>query len=584
MSAEQFARALERFKAGRHEEARAALEVALRKDPINADTNGLMAITLARLGQQRQGLFYIQRALIARPDDPMLLTNMGQLHSELKEWAPACAAFERVLAAQPKDLQARLNLCSALLSQHRCAEAERHARVALELAPENGTAACALGVALASQMRAEEGCGVVRRAATVNRRDPTASSMWAFLTNYCSEITPEDSFQAHKAFGDLLATAPPPPGAGEPTGSLDPERRLNVGFIGGDFVTHSVAFFLEPLLERLDRERVRSHCYHTAITVDAMTDRIRSVADVFRHIAFLDRGSLWHQVRADKIDVLIDVAGHTTNGRMLQMHFKAAPVQATYLGYPNTTGVRAIDWRIVDSVTDPTGSERLATERLTRLDPCFLCWRPPAEAPAVCGRAAGPVTFGSFNAPIKLNQRVVRAWARVLAGAPGSRLLLKGRGFDEQAYRETLAARMAEAGIDPARVELAPPTASIAEHLGAYARIGVALDPFPYNGTTTTCEALYMGVPVVTLLGRAHAGRVGASLLAAMGRREWIAQDEDAYVRIALELTNSAPDRSGLRAEVERSPWRDEAGYARRFEGVVREMWRGFCAARAGRA
>jgi predicted O-linked N-acetylglucosamine transferase (SPINDLY family) len=256
----------------------------------------------------------------------------------------------------------------------------------------------------------------------------------------------------------------------------------------------------------------------------------------------------------------------------------------TYLGYPSTTAIPNFGWRFVDAITDPPGAEDSATERLVRLDKSFLCYRPPADAPEPSqGPAASgqPITFGSFNAPMKIGTGTLDAWARVLREVPGSRLLLKGRPFGDAGVRRRVQDELAGRGIDAQRIEFALWTPTIRDHLACYSRVDVALDTFPYNGTTTTCEALWMGVPVVTLEGRMHAGRVGASLLTAVGKPELIARTTDEYVALAARLARDpgrlASLRFSLREKMATSPLRDETGHAARFEAALRSAWREWC-------
>jgi predicted O-linked N-acetylglucosamine transferase (SPINDLY family) len=261
---------------------------------------------------------------------------------------------------------------------------------------------------------------------------------------------------------------------------------------------------------------------------------------------------------------------------------RLAPVQLTYLGYPDTTGVPAMDYRFTDAIADPEGeADRFATERLVRFSSCAWAYEPPRDAPAVRGdaRAPGaPVVFGCFNNLAKIADRQLAAWGRVLAAVPGSRLLLKGAGLSATDTRAAYAQRMTRAGLPADRVELAERTPDTVSHLSLYHRVDVALDTFPYHGTTTTCEALWMGVPVVTLAGDQHMSRVGASLLTAIGRPEWIARDEADYVRIAVQLAQAIPGKCHvLRDTLAKSPLLDHAGQAARFGAALRACWVRWC-------
>jgi predicted O-linked N-acetylglucosamine transferase (SPINDLY family) len=290
-------------------------------------------------------------------------------------------------------------------------------------------------------------------------------------------------------------------------------------------------------------------------------------------------------LRQDRLDILVDLAGHTELNRLVLFARRLAPVQATYLGYPDTTGLRSMDYRLVDEITDPAGrADPFCTEQLVRFAPTAWCYAPPqapepSPRPSTLGR---PVTFGCFNNFAKVTDESLRAWGQILAAIPGSRLLLKGHGLGAPVLQAEVRRRLEAARIDARRVELLERIESQAEHLAAYARMDVALDTFPYHGTTTTCEALWMGVPVVTLAGDRHASRVGVSLLSAIGRPAWVARDWRDYARIAVELVGTpgqlAAESPILRDAMLRSPLMDRAGQATRFGAALRSMWRNRCA------
>jgi predicted O-linked N-acetylglucosamine transferase (SPINDLY family) len=266
------------------------------------------------------------------------------------------------------------------------------------------------------------------------------------------------------------------------------------------------------------------------------------------------------------------------------LRLRPAPVQMTYIGYPNTTGLADADYRIVDSVTDPAGAEAFVTEKLLRLDPCFLCYLPPEGAPEPTTQRASEsgVVFGSFNALFKIDDATLELWAQVLRAVPESTLLLKYFGLESAGVREDLLGRFRAAGVDGARIVLDGPGTSAREMMGAYARMDIALDTYPYHGTTTTCEALLMGVPVVTLQGRVCAARVGGSLLGAVGLSELVAEAPEEYVRIAARLAGDvgalARGRAALRERVLASPLCDIPGAAARLGHALRECWRAACA------
>jgi predicted O-linked N-acetylglucosamine transferase (SPINDLY family) len=388
--------------------------------------------------------------------------------------------------------------------------------------------------------------------------------------------------EAHAACGRALGQAPV--GAAFP-GSLDPDRCLRIGFMSPDFRAHSAAYFIAPLLRALDRGTFEPIAYAAfdEFPPDAMTDEFRRLCPQWRDISGLRGEPLDRAIRSDRVDVLVDLAGHTAGHRLETLARRPAPVIASWLGYPCTTGIPGVDLRIVDAITDPAPeADAFATERLARIDGCFVCYGARPDAPAPDLLPPGAPVFGSFNNIAKLDQPVVALWSRLLHEAPGSRLLLKSANLGQHAVREHTEARFAAHGVSADRLELVGGLPAL-DHLAFYSRMHVALDPFPYSGTTTTCEALWMGVPVVTLAGRSHAGRVGMSLLSAAGMPDLVAGSPREYVRIANELAADQGRlralRAGLRERLRSSGLCDGPGFARRFGALIREEWRRWCAA-----
>ena len=301
-----------------------------------------------------------------------------------------------------------------------------------------------------------------------------------------------------------------------------------------------------------------------------------------------DDAALDRLIREHRIDILIELAGHSAGNRLPALRNKPAPIIVSAIGYANTTGLPSVDYRLIDSLTDPAGSESHATERLVRLDPCFLCYRPPAAPQVAIRSGSNPIVFGSFNALPKLSPRTLRVWSELLRRVPNSSIILKAGGLQDPWARQILLAAFDAAGIGRERVELLSQTAGLDDHLALYSRVDIALDPFPYNGTTTTCEALWMGVPVVALSGDHHAARVGVTLLTAAGLPDLIADSEEHYVGIAAALASDRPRleslRATLRPRMAASVLCDGPAYARRFERALRRIWREYCGVVKGHA
>jgi protein O-GlcNAc transferase len=402
--------------------------------------------------------------------------------------------------------------------------------------------------------------------------------------NYDPDLPRTDLFREHRAFGaafgDAVAPLPPPD-----AGSRDPHRRLRIGHLSPDFRTHSVAYFMAPIFAAFDRERFETIGYANVTKPDHVTEHLKSLASAWRDVSALDDAELARLIRADRIDILVELAGFTKDSRLLACAARPAPIQISYLGYPNTTGLPQIDYRITDHQADQGDADDFYTETLIRLPRCFLAFAAPEHAPGVAPPPvlqSGHVTFGSFNNLAKVNGNVIALWAEVLRTVPQTRLLLKASGSGDPTAQQHLRSAFAAAGVEPDRIEFASYAASARAHLEAYREVDVALDTFPYNGTTTTCEALWMGVPVVTLAGERHAARVGASLLGAAGFPAGIAERPADYVTTARLLAEQqqllAALRANPRADMARSTLCDAAGHARALEEAYRAVWHIWCA------
>ena len=568
--------AQQHLERGKPDQARAALQRALQKDASDPDLNNAMAIALVHLGQREQATFYAQRAAKARPEDPGILATLGGLLSMADKPDEAIPVLERACALDPGAHGPRVSLVNAYTLKRRHLDAARHCRAALALRPGNIDLTTLLVKALLHAGRADEAAAAAREARAHAPGHLDFARALAFALNYVDQREAGEAFAAHVELGKLLDPSP----RSRPAKRAIEGTPLRVGLVSADLRDHPVAYFLEPLLEHRDRTSLQIVCFSNNDDEDAYSARLLALGDGWHAVKALDDAALAALVASEKIDVLVDLAGLTGGNRLGVFPLRAAPVQATYLGYPNTTGLSCVDVRLADSITDPPGAERLCVERLARLDPCFLCFQPSREAPDPApapSAAAGHVTFASFNTLLKLNDATGEAWARILSRVAGSRLVLKCTQVADPLVREATLERFASRGVDPSRVEFLQITGTAREHLALYARADIALDPFPYNGTTTTCEALWMGVPVVTLRGQVHASRVGASLLTAVGAPELIATSTDDYVERAAALASDgarlAKYRASLRRAVESSSLRDGAGFARRFERVLRQAY-----------
>jgi protein O-GlcNAc transferase len=485
--------------------------------------------------------------------------------------------FGRGVGAAPPTAAAALRAADAAARAGRLGAAVEAYRRAAALDPAAVNAHLGMGNVMLDLWMTDDAVAAYARALALAPRSTPIRSALLFHRHYASAIDAQALFEAHREAGALLmAKVPPPVAAARPA----PGRRLRVGYVSPNFSRHSVGYFIEPVLRCHDRAQFEVFCYYAHPKADDATARFRALADAWRDVPETDGAELAAMIRADGIDVLVDLAGHSKMHRLAAFAHKPAPLQLTWLGYPDTTGLPAMDLRITDAVADPAPqADALYSERLVRIDGGFLCYQPPDDSPPVAPavNAADRVVFGSFNNIAKLNAGTVRMWSEILDAVPGARLVLKSASLN---YAET-ADRVLEAfehcGIAAGRVEVRGWIAQRGQHLGMYEGIDIALDTFPYNGTTTTCEALWMGVPVVTRAGDVHMARVGASLLHAAGLDALVARGARDYVDRAVALARDEARRRELRATLRErlaaSALLDHAGFTRKLERVYREAW-----------
>jgi protein O-GlcNAc transferase len=352
-----------------------------------------------------------------------------------------------------------------------------------------------------------------------------------------------------------------------------PGRRLRIGYVSPDFYGHAESFFVLPLLEGHDRRAVEVHCYASVRRPDKATEILKSCAHVWHDVQALSDDQLAERIRGDRIDILVDLTMHMAFNRLPMFATKPAPVQVTWLAYPGGTGLSAIDYRLTDPWMDPAGTDAFYAERSVRLPDCWCCYHPLGDVPPAAARRRGAVTFGSLNNPCKLNESTLRLWARVLQRVADSRLLLL---VESERQKKSIGEMMARAGVDAERIEFTGHRRR-GEYLRLYDAIDVCLDPRPYNGVTTTCDALWMGVPVISGIGATAAGRAGLSILSNLGIPRWAAEDDERFVQIAAELAADFDGRSelrnALRDRMRRSPLMDARRFARNVEAAYRRMW-----------
>jgi predicted O-linked N-acetylglucosamine transferase (SPINDLY family) len=543
-----------------------------------------MGNALAAQGQMDQAVAHYERALSLNPDYAAAHNNLGVVLAAQGQIDQAVAHYERALSLKPDYVEAHNNLGLALMVQGQADQALVHCERALSLKPDHVETHNSLGVVLVAQGQIDQAVAHYERALLLWPNYAPGHSNLLYALNYASGNDPVAVYAAHCAFAKRQE-APLSTSIQPHANDRLPERRLRIGYVSSDFRQHSVGYFIEPVLAHHDHERFEIFCYSNNLREEEATLRLKSHADHWRRIIGLSDDLAAKQIRDDQIDILVDLNGHTANNRLLVFARKPAPLQVTWLGYPNTTGLTTMDYRLTDRFADPPGmTEHLHSEKLIRLPECFSCYQPPLEASEVVGLPAwekGYVTFGSFNNLAKITPEVMAVWARILLAVPGACLILKNAGLGGSTVQQTVRETFTGLGVAPERLELLGPDQSEKTHLERYGSIDVALDPFPYNGATTTCEALWMGVPVVVLAGRTHAGRVGVSQLSNLGLTEIIGHTMDEYIAAALRLATDLKHLSALRKELRSrmaaSPLTDGQRFTNNLEQAYRVMWHDWC-------
>ncbi len=549
---------------------------AAPNDPEQYANHAAVLRTLGRLGDAEAAA---RAALALAPDRVETHNNLGNILRDSGRHDESIACYQAALRLAPDFADAWSNLSWVLSLNGRASEAEQAANRAIATDPNNSNAFNNLGGALMRQSRLREAETALREALRLRPDFALPHSNILFCLNYRDELSAETIFAEYQQW-DARHARPLMPA--NPQFALDRTRgrRLRVGYVSPDLRTHAVALFAEPLLAAHDRNQVELFCYAEVPVEDVTTQRLRTLADHWRSTVGRGDAEVAETVRQDKIDVLVDLAGHTAGNRLLVFARKPAPVQIEYMiGHGCTSGLSAIDAFLADDVLAPPGAEAVFTEQLVRLPRIPLAYRPPEAMPPVTplpARAAGHVTFGYFGRIVRLNSDVVTAWARILLAVPGSRLVLNSAPYAEQAGRDDWAARFAAHGIGLERLDLIC-TSPQPRTWEAYGTIDIALDPFPHNAGTTTIEALWQGVPVLTLAGRPTVGRFGAAILHAAQLDDWVAGDIDAYVTRAVaaaaDLDALARLRADLRPRMQASPLLDAAGLARAIEHAYRDLW-----------
>ncbi|HXE56260.1 MAG TPA: tetratricopeptide repeat protein, partial [Tepidisphaeraceae bacterium] len=567
-------------KSGRPDEAMSAYRQAIALRPEYADAWNNLGNVLQEQKQWDQAIAHFQRAIGLQPSYPEAWNNLANALAGKKQLEQAIGAYQKALEQRPEFPSAWYNLANSLQKTGELDQALAALKKAIALQPDYTAAYQNLGNVLKDMGRLGEAIAAYRRAIEMDPGSSVESCLLLSLL-YSHEYTPQQVWEDHVRWDQRVsrligARIRPHPN------DRSHDRRLRIGYVSGDFRHHVVGYNIMPLFREHNYEAFEIFCYSNTQEPDAYTEQFRSRAQHWHDIKELKDDEAAELIRQDRIDILVDLSLHTGHNRLLMFARKPAPIQVTFAGYPGTTGLSRMDYRLTDPYLDPPeAEERFSSEKPLRLADAFWCYDPRENRPPVGPLPAianGYVTFGCLNNFCKVNEAVLKLWSRVLRQVPRSRLLmLAPRG----SHRDRTIHLLESFGIEPGRLEFVGP-AQRDPYLRYYNRIDVGLDTFPYNGHTTSLDSYCMGVPVVTLVGTSPLSRAGWCQLTHLNLRELAAESEEQFVSIASSLAGDVPRltdlRASLRGRLEASPLMDPKRFARNIETAYRQMWAAWCA------
>ena len=564
---------------GKLEEAATCYRQALAIRSNAADILCNLGSCLQEQGKADEAIACYRQALAANPDDLNSLNNLGvslQTNGKLEE-AKAC--FEQTIKARPDDTRAYVNLGMVYYDYGNFSQALACYQQALKIDPNYSEAQFSVGVALQALCRPQEALACYRQAMSIKSDNQKTHDNLLMTLQFVPGVTLEELFAAHKNFGEHFEKKLKPHWPIH-TNDGDPHRRLKIGYVSGDFRMHAVSYFIEPVFANHDKSQVEVFCYSNSARHDAFTERLIAEVDHWQPCLSMSDEQLAQRILDDKIDILVDLAGHTAHNRLLTFARKPAPIQITYLGYPGSSGLTAMDYRLTDNYTEP-GNDRYYTERLLRLPDSMWCYRPAEDMPEVTPLPAltkGYLTFGAFNNINKVGEDSIKLWAALLRSLPTSRLLMVT--VPEGEVRERITGQFVACGVAAERLSFQGKLPSHEFRL-LLQQVDITLDPFPINGATTTCESLWLGVPVLTLVGERFLSRAGLSVLSAAQMSDFTVKTPTEYINTATLLANNlallADIRMGLREHLKATPLFDQRRFTQNLERIYREVWASWC-------
>jgi protein O-GlcNAc transferase len=566
---------------GNYDTAIHHLKKSLQIDAGNADAYFALGLTLQKKGLTDEAIACLLESVRLHPDNAEALSTLGSALKANGADDEAIVFYYNAIRIDPRHVRAHLGLATSLVEKWRLDEAIDVCNAILRMNGHEVTAYYALGNIFMARGKLDEAEQCFRRALQIKSDAFKPYQALLMLMSYSPKYNAQTIFSEHVRLAEQFET-PLHPKITFYTNDLTVNRRLKIGYVSPDFKTHSVASFIEPVLISHNRDLFEIFCYSDVSAPDEVTCRIKGYSNQWRTIAGVSDEKVAKLIQKEKIDILVDLAGHTGGiNRILVFARKPAPVQINWIGYPATTGLSAMDYKIVDGYTDPPGmTDQYYTEKLLRLPEIFLCYLPYKDSPDVGilpALQSGHITFGSFNNFVKIVPEVITLWSKILTMVPNSRLIMKSLSFFDKTTRSYARNLFINKGIETERIDLLQPVPSIKDHLKLYNQIDIGLDTFPYNGTTTTCEAMWMGVPVVSLAGDTHASRVGISLLSNIGLKNLIGNTYEDYAGIAVDLAYDMKElrslRERLREMMAQSPLTDARQFTANLENCYRKIW-----------
>ncbi|KPA15712.1 O-linked N-acetylglucosamine transferase, SPINDLY family [Candidatus Magnetomorum sp. HK-1] len=520
------------------DKAISAFQTALKYHPDHVDSLNNLGVALKNKGQYESAITSFKQALKIDSKHSASHNNLAGIYLITDSIKKALTHFKKAIKYRPEIPEYHKNIAGAYRKLHQLKQAENHLKLALKFDPGYIKALNDYGVILKDQGKNRRAYKVFCQLVDQQENFIEAHSNRLYLLHYLHEKSPEFIFQEHLNFGKKLL------GHKNNLNKIKKnpnEKRIRVGYVSPDFRNHSVSLFFESVLRNHNPEHFDVFCYSNVSKPDNVTTSLQSLNVNWRNIYGLSDELVCKQIENDCIDILVDLAGHSANNRLMIFAHKPAPVQVTYLGYPNTTGLSTVDYRITDMISDPPGTDKLYIEKLIYIEPCFLCYLPPKETHKnILKEKNSTLTFGSFNNIGKLNDTLLSTWSSILKKMPDSKLILKSGGFTGTDIKSYWRDKFIKHGVSDHQLEFLGYIPDSDDHLSAYHSIDIALDTFPYNGTATTFEALWMGTPVITLAGNSHVSRVGCSILKALGLKDLIARSQEEYISKAIGLAKDA--------------------------------------------